>query len=161
MHIYSVSGFKKKKNRSFWKIIMTIIFFIGLIILIYYLITEYVLFSMKVNNDSMSPYIKKNQKVLFLYERWTQVKKNDVILFQPYYSNQIIICRITKVPPEKYSNSFSHLYTPSEKIKVIKKSILKDMVFCEFDNEKYLNDSRMFGPVSKYKILAKVLYIFQ
>lgn len=108
----------------------------------------------------MEPQINKGSRVLFLYKYWTSFKKGDIVLIDYYYSNQKILCRIRKTAPEMFKK-YSIFYNVNQNEKSQERIIPADMVYCEYDDNKIQNDSRILGLFKKSQIEAKVVHIFK
>ena len=137
-----------------------------IIILVVVLIRVFIITPVRVDGSSMKNTLKDND-ILLLYKLGS-IKRNDIVVLDESYDNEIIIKRIIGLPGETvaikngkiYINNkeYDDKFAYGETSDYDKLTLGDDEYFILGDNRIVSKDSRYFGPVKEKEIIGKAIF---
>lgn len=137
-----------------------------IIILVVVLIRVFIITPVRVDGSSMKNTLKDND-ILLLYKLGS-IKRNDIVVLDESYDNEIIIKRIIGLPGETvaikngkiYINNkeYDDKFAYGETSDYDKITLGDDEYFILGDNRIVSKDSRYFGPVKEKEIIGKAIF---
>lgn len=137
-----------------------------IIILVVVLIRVFIITPVRVDGSSMKNTLKDND-ILLLYKLGS-IKRNDIVVLDESYDNEIIIKRIIGLPGETvaikngkiYINNkeYDDKFAYGETSDYDKITLEDDEYFILGDNRIVSKDSRYFGPVKEKEIIGKAIF---
>lgn len=137
-----------------------------IIILVVVLIRVFIITPVRVEGSSMKNTLKDND-ILLLYKLGS-IKRNDIVVLDESYDNEIIIKRIIGLPGETvaikngkiYINNkeYDDKFAYGETSDYDKITLGDDEYFILGDNRIVSKDSRYFGPVKEKEIIGKAIF---
>lgn len=141
--------------------------FVGLIFFIGYIFGIKEVRFFKIISSSMEPTLKIEDKIISVKSQ--NLKRKDiVVLYPPSGEKEILVKRVIGLPKERIEIKNGYVYINGEKIEenYIKEKpsyifeeieIPSDSYFLLGDNRNESEDSSVWGPVKKEKIIGKVI----
>lgn len=137
-----------------------------IIILVVVLIRVFIITPVRVDGSSMKNTLKDND-ILLLYKLGS-IKRNDIVVLDESYDNEIIIKRIIGLPGETVAIKNGKIYVNNkeyddkfaygETSDYDKITLGDDEYFILGDNRIVSKDSRYFGPVKEKEIIGKAIF---
>lgn len=137
-----------------------------IIILVIILVRTFIVTPVRVDGDSMKKTLYDGD-ILVLYKLGS-IKRNDIIVLNESYDDEIIIKRVIATPGETIEIKNNKIYVNDEEYEddfafgdttdYSKIELGEDEYFILGDNRIISKDSRYFGPIKEKEIMGKIVF---
>lgn len=137
-----------------------------IIILVIILVRTFIVTPVRVDGDSMKKTLYDGD-ILVLYKLGS-IKRNDIIVLNESYDDEIIIKRVIATPGETIEIKNNKIYVNDEEYEddfafgdttdYSKIKLGEDEYFILGDNRIISKDSRYFGPIKEKEIMGKIVF---